>query len=335
VLLLIPALALLVWAGASPDPNRVAPWTFTTTGWIVPAPSLTSLWIATALLFTLLSKIAYFLFYPVAHTTRFKPWLGILCILLLTLAPRLAIFFLWPAHLSWYFIRTDLIILAIFLLFAFPSTRRSPWWAILYLLHPLPLLIAASPPPFPFPLLFPFPLPAHWLFYALIPFLFIVAISHRFPRWLNLAIAILFAVVSVSTIIVILPHPAFNSLSAEILDLLNAPMALLPIIAGLLQTVIFLLARRRDWSLAKTLAHLLLISLICSPLAPAWAVLPLLALAPIAWTRAGWVLSLTIFAAFAAIITPKFPAWLLMLEWMPVIVLEVQELLSAPERGEG
>jgi len=330
VLMLIPALALLVWAGRSPQ--HIAPWGFTETGWIIPVPSLVSLWIAAAVLFGLLSRIAYLLFHPVEHAAqknaggwvrrwagRLKPWFTVLFILILALTPRVAIYFFWPAPLlPWFLIFSDIVILAIILLLALPRPRRSFWWATLYVLHPLPLIAAPTAP--------------LWLFYALAPFIFVVAISQRFPRRLNYNIAIVFFIASVLTIVGLLQRPAFNSLSAEILELLNAPRALLLILVIVFQATILQLARRRGWPLGKTLAHLMLAFLICSPIVPAWAVLPLLALAPIAWTRAGWVLSLTILAALAAAITPKFPTWLLMLEWMPVIVLEVQELFAKNAR---
>ena len=61
----------------------------------------------------------------------------------------------------------------------------------------------------------------------------------------------------------------------------------------------------------------------------------ILVLLPLAWTRAGWVLSLTILSAYAAglFATPAapllLPRWLIFAAMLPVLVVELEELTVA------
>jgi hypothetical protein len=120
--------------------------------------------------------------------------------------------------------------------------------------------------------------------------------------------------------------PAFNSLAGVLVGGAALPIAIVLLLA------ILLLGRMLDWPVARTLAHVAVVAIMCSPVARPWAAVFVAALLPLAWVRAGWVLSLTMLAAYAAIPTQRLgyghhvPEWLLMLEWMPVWVLEFHEI---------
>src|SRR6185437_17091219 len=95
ILLLLPALALYAWAGSGANPQDAIPWTWTKTDWIVPAAGLAWLWFFAAMLFWLLSEIAWLLFHPVAGSHRLKWWASAGIILGLGILVRIVIAAAW------------------------------------------------------------------------------------------------------------------------------------------------------------------------------------------------------------------------------------------------
>lgn len=95
-------LAWLAWAGHGIDQRNAKPWLITATGWIVPVPSLTMIWLAALANFVLLSVMAWLL-----HTTdrvpnaiKLKPWLSVLMITVLAVSARCVIISTWAPTLS-------------------------------------------------------------------------------------------------------------------------------------------------------------------------------------------------------------------------------------------
>src|ERR1035437_4201486 len=95
VLLLIPALSLLIWAGAAADPRRCVPWNWTKTGWIIPASGLTFVWISSGLFFGLLSGMAFLLFHPVPPGKKMNPWISAAAILVVAIVVRIITAGVW------------------------------------------------------------------------------------------------------------------------------------------------------------------------------------------------------------------------------------------------
>jgi hypothetical protein len=335
VVLLLPALRWFAWAGSSYDPRFAIPWTWTKSGWIVPAPGLGCVWIFAAILIWLLSEIAWLLFNPIAGATRLKPWASVGIIFGLAVFTRVLIGCWWTplplvpglltlkalpsaSALRWLAILADLGTVGLLML-TLAGSGRSVWWAALYALHPLVLLEMAGN--------------GHWISFVVLPVIFLLGISHRMGAPIRTAIAITMAVAAVVAVWVAGQHAGFNSLAYESLRTSGIDgKVLLPVVCVILQASVLFIAHRRGWTLARTVAHLLLVCLICSPVVMPWAVVPLVAIAPLAWTRAGWVLAALILGAYMAV--PIVQAggrfsvkdWYLMVTWIPVIVLELHEL---------
>ena len=101
------------------------------------------------------------------------------------------------------------------------------------------------------------------------------------------------------------------------------------------QLAVLAIGWSRRWSLPRMLVHVLVIALIFSPVTKPWQILPVVALIPLAWSRSGWVLSLMVLGAYMAVPIVRasgrfrLPDWFLLIEWVPVMALEVQELFAA------
>jgi len=188
--LLMGALAVFGWCGSAADPRAAALWTWTKSGWLAPAPGLGLLWISSLLVFALLSTIASFLFNPVPGAKTLKPWASAAVILALAIGIRIFIAREWtalpleegvlkgllPAAAAWWWLAVGGdIAVVLLLLLALAGARRSLWWAALYALHPLTLLEIAGN--------------GHWIAVALVPLVFVAALSHRFGRRVRVAIA--------------------------------------------------------------------------------------------------------------------------------------------------
>ncbi len=86
------------------------------------------------------------------------------------------------------------------------------------------------------------------------------------------------------------------------------------------------------WSMPQFLGHACVVFLLLAPQVYPWYALWPLALVPLAWNRASWVMSLTVILSY--IVWPVFqstgdwvmPSWAIVLEWIPVAVLEGVQL---------
>jgi len=354
VLLLLPALALFAWSGSNNDPRSAIAYTFTKTGWLAPNPGLTCFWISAALLFWLLCEIAWLLFDPLANSKKLKPWASAGIILTLALLTRLAIARTWtalpldpvllaakspasPGGWRYLAVSGDLVLIALLLL-TLAGSRRSLWWAALYALHPLVLFEVAGNSSL---------LPLY-----LVPLILLLALKHRLPLpspkqipgcAATAGLAVLLAALAAGgTYFQVARLAPFNSLPAFIASSLDLPpTVLLPALTFFLELFIVAIALRNRWPLARALSHFVLAMILTAPhVDPALAII-LLALLPLAWDRAAWVLSLTILLAYAAVPALKatqhfaVPDSILMLEWIPVVIVELQELLATATGPRG
>ncbi|GEM_PF-3421371 len=348
VLGLVAALAFLAWSAHGTGPLAALPWGWTINGWLTPIPSFAAMWLAVAILFTLLSVLAYFLFTTPSTAVRLKPWVSIAMILLVAAAARCTIAATWSplttptdvADAAKYGLllppvtssnsarmelaAIDLIIVAL-LISELLRQQRSVWWAALYAWHPLPLVeIAGNGWP---------------TVIILLGFLALLLLALRF-RWLFLLTDTLIILAGALILIASLSHP-FNGLGHELISQLllhgNTEHIFFPLLLadGIVLLILGLTAAKLRWHPAKTLGHVIVIHLLfCPAVYPAYALWPL-ALLPLAWNRAAWLLSLTIFAAYAAPIllrlhhSSSLPDWLLLLTWIPIAILELQSLTTA------
>ncbi len=91
-------------------------------------------------------------------------------------------------------------------------------------------------------------------------------------------------------------------------------------------------AWKRDWPLGRTLGHVLLLYMLFTPQVYPWYVLWPLALLPLAWNAGTWVLAYTVLfsyevlGVFQATGVWRVHWWVLLVEWVPVAVLEVWQL---------
>jgi hypothetical protein len=335
VLALCLGLALLVWAGAGEGPRRALPWDWTSSGWLIPAPGFTGLWLAAALAFWLLSTLAWLLFTTPPGAIKLKPWVSAGLILLISAAAHILIVRTWspldpafagfrPAPRGW-LIAANLAAVAALLVILY-RRQRSLWWAALYAWHPLVLIeVAANGSR-----LAPFPL-----------VLLILAAAAARHRWLIVPLVLgLLSLGSWGLAETVPPHTPFNGFAWELARNFlchgNEPCTTRAIVTllALLELAIVLLGLRRRWTLPVTLGHMCVIYLLCTPaMIPAQVLLPLILL-PLAWNRAVWIVSLTSLAAYAAILMQRngyglaVPDWLLMLAWTPVAVVEAYTLLA-------
>jgi len=118
-------------------------------------------------------------------------------------------------------------------------------------------------------------------------------------------------------------------------DLLRIPLHLLNILAlgGTLW-----LAFKRGWSIPQTLGHCCVLYLLFSVMVYPWYALWGLALVPLAWNRAAWVLALTVLASYIVWWVYQttgdweLSPWTVPLEWIPVAVLEGAQLWRDAKR---
>jgi|GEM_PF-3713210 len=96
------ALAWLAWAGHGIDQRNAKPWLITASGWLVPVPSLTMIWLAASAIFVLLSTMAWLLHTTdqVTNAIKLKPWLSVLIITVLAVSVRCVVISTWVPTLS-------------------------------------------------------------------------------------------------------------------------------------------------------------------------------------------------------------------------------------------
>jgi len=334
----IPLLLYLLWAGSAPDPRHAILWTWTATRWLAPAPGLGHVWIASALLFAVLSRLAAGALACGAGSVR---WRSITAggILIVAVLVRVMVLRWWtplpldaaslagkaaaPVDLTrWPQVLADLLTVLL-LLAACSRTQRCLYLAALYALHPLALFAVAEGS----------------RVLLLLPAVVLAGMFASYLRpWVRVALIVGLAAFCVARLAVTTPlQPAYNGLLAESLTAFGVTSAgglraALVAIEIIFQGLIVALALRRKWPLALAWGHVLLAWALVAPRVLPADVLPILALVPLAWTRAGWVLSLTVLSASAGVLFtsaaggPALPRWLIIATMLPVLIVEVEAL---------
>jgi len=360
-LLAVVGLVYFVWAGSSYDPRKVVLWALDKYGWIAPVPGLGHLWIAAALLLGSLSMVAY--------RAQGERWQGVKCdtgefglrnegdlgvrgvgaksfiwqavavgiIVVVALDVRLAVLRWWmPLPLNSavvgarFFkpqvvtgrglaIVADMLTLGILLL-VLAARGRNLWLAAAWAFHPLALMPSTSP-----------------ITYFL-PAIVLIALGWRLQPWLRQILTFSAASGCVWWIAhLALAGKPFNGLFSECFSSVGIEgrlaAQLLVVIEVLMQSAVMIVAWRRGWDMARTLGHIFVAWAIVSPIVMPADILAILVLLPLAWTRAGWVLSCSVIGVYA--IVPLYvrgtawhmPAWVTFLVLLPALVVEIEELI--------
>jgi hypothetical protein len=330
LVMLVLMLLFFVWAGSAANPRDAMPWGWTGTGWLTLSRGLAFLWVASAAVFAVLSRLAYRLFTDLPAPRR-SGMLATIFIVMACAAANAVIVLWWHPMsladpravetLSWR-IGTAAVSMAtlIVLLLALSRENRSGWWAVLFALHPVVLLETAGN--------------GAAITLLALP---VLLLAWSVPRWqcrVRSMAMIVSAIVAVAIAALLAVRPPFNSISTSLLAFIPDRQEMLWVggVQVILQSLVLFVAWRRKWPFVRTLTHVLVMLLIgLTGVYPAMVVvvLPLLALG---WNRAGWVLSLTVLLAYAAIPAERMthhwrvPEILVALEWVPVVVVEMQEL---------
>ena len=358
-------LAYFLWAGSSYDPRCAALWTYTKAlrpgpgvsdwalrwsgGWMVPAPGLGHLFVAAAMVFAALSVLAFRALTrasaepPVTRSKYATLWQVVIAVAMFAVALDMQLIVLrnWTplpldpsAATARYFhpavvgrgsaIAATLVAVGL-LLAALAVQGRSLWLAAVFAFHPVVIMESAS---------------NGWRFAWVLPLLVLVALGWRLHRWLR-ELLIMGAAAGCTWWVahLVLGGKAFNGLLAECLNLASVEgrqqAAVLVAIEVALQAAVVFLAFRKGWSLARTLGHIWVAWALVSPQVMPADLLPMLALLPLAWNRAGWVLSGTILWTYAVIPLGvaaahwHVPTWLIFLTIGPAVVVELEELATA------
>jgi hypothetical protein len=351
VIVTVLGLAYLAWAGSGVDPRLAALWKYTRDGWLLPAPGLGHLWIASVLVISAVSVMVFRLKDGlVGGRQMLLARIAIIGIILfVALGVRLAVWRTWfPMPLDsdvigartfkaiavggrgWAIV-ADMLTLGILLL-ALGAQRRSLWLAALYAFHPVVIMQGAgngSP-----------------IVYAM-PVLVLLALGWRLQRWLRWFIVLGAAAACTWWLAhLALTQPPFDGWLAECLVTLGIdgrPLAVTLIAVEVVgQALVIVLAARRKWNLARTLGHILLAWAIVSPRVMPADVLPILVLLPLGWTRGGWVLGASILALYVSVPLNvghgllRVPSWVTFLVMVPVVVVAVEEWVTGvgdEERG--
>ena len=330
-------LTYLMWAGSGRDPRAGALFVIGHSGWFAPAPGLGHLLIASALLFAALSMVAYRAFEcrGMGDLARaIVPWIVVVVALQmralvlrawapLQLEPGLPV--VWQTR--WPLLIADMATVGLVVLSQMRHQgTKNLWLAAIYAFHPLPLAALAA---------------GSKVLWALPAILLVAMLGWSLRKWVRLA---LMAGASAACMLW-LWHDVhlnagtpFDGLLAEVFIALGIAKG--PLLAGalmaiglLLQGGVLALAILLRWDLARVWGHILLAWAIVSPQVTPAEVLPILALLPLAWTRSGWVLSLTCLLTYGIALSWQpgnpweLPLWVTFLIMMPVVVLEGEELL--------
>ncbi len=196
---------------------------------------------------------------------------------------------------------------------------RSAWWVALYAFHPLTLMEIAGN--------------GSWISLGLLPLAVLAASGGSLPKWVQWITIAICGIAAVGIVGAMTSAAPFDSVASLIPFMAGGQeQVALPLIEAILQGIVLLVAWRRGWRFERALSHVVLMMLFgMSAVKPAMA-LGVLVLLPLAWNRAGWVLSLTALVGYAAVpameVTHRWgvPGVLVMLAWVPVVIVELQEL---------
>ncbi|HVT79035.1 MAG TPA: hypothetical protein VHM90_00135, partial [Phycisphaerae bacterium] len=146
-------LIFFAWAGGAPAswPKSFTPYTFSQTGWIIPARGIPQILIASAALFLTLSGLARRTL-RAPSTPGLHTWIPLLLIAVIALEIHLILLRAWSplgfagiarTAAAWRIAATcaNLLSLALLML-ALHARKKSPWLAALFIWHPLTLLAA-------------------------------------------------------------------------------------------------------------------------------------------------------------------------------------------------
>jgi hypothetical protein len=330
LVMLVLVLLFFVWAGSAPNPRDSMPWGWTPTGWLTLSRGLAFLWVASAAVFAVLSRLAYRLFTDLPAPRR-SGIMATIVIVAICLAANVAVLLWWhpmslaspriAATLSWRVCAAGVSVATlILLLFALSRENRNGWWAVLFALHPVTLLETAG----------------NGAAITLVAFPLLL-LAWSVPRWqcrVRSIAMMVSAIAAVAIAALLATRAPFNSVGTSLLAFIPERQEMLWVggVQAILQALVLFAAWRRKWRFVRTLTHVLVMLLIgLTGIYPAMVVvaLPLLALA---WNRAAWVLSLVVLLAYAVIPMQRathhwmVPGVLVALEWVPVVVIELQEL---------
>jgi hypothetical protein len=326
---------LAFWLWSVHDIDRVLPWAWRG-GWMLPAPSLTWVFLAAGALIALLSGIAILLHTTPPGARLLPPAVSIAIVGAFALDVRVAQAIFSPRSISALAFSLDLLAVAALIASLFLA-KRSVWWALLYAVHPVVLLAA----------------PNSWVLSvgvlgAIVP---VEADRHQSrtskienrTSQLVLAVAAILVVLAAAFWIDHAVAPAQRSpglipVLVSALSWGRAPVVVVhaaTAMAGVLAFVGLLLAvALQRWKLPAALTHAALLYALCSPTSSLPAAGLPLALAMVCWNRAAWVYAAA-GVAFAAIgvfqeprLPPGLPDWLSLFIWIPLLVTEADELLG-------
>jgi hypothetical protein len=303
--------------------------TFSDSGWIVPARGPAQLVLAGALVYAALCGLA--------RRTLGQPfspglpaWIAGVLIVVVALEMRIIIARTWwplefsglasPGIGGWRLAAVVAEMAAILLLLlALRHSNRSLWLAALFAWHPLVLLGGAG---------------AGTGAACLLPLLILAAFPWRWQKWMRELLIITPAALAVWAVahVGLRTGGPINGLLAAILRDLGIEgrdQALWLIsLAALAEAAIVILALKRRWDMPRAWTHIILLAALISPRVGYPLLLPLAALAPLAFVPAAWTLTGTSLLLFLLQPAggPIQGEWVLFLAYLPPWIIELADL---------